>query len=169
MHKEMFDEIKSWFETSNHALGEKIADLGAFNINGAVKDIIPKCVGFDICEGRGVDVVFTPGIIPKGHVGVYDLVFCVNALNASPNISEFVSETSDLLKTNGILFLGYRISNEIKHSVSPNSYKYTWRAITNEESIKIISEFMKKFDIMSQKRLHIQSNVEDEIVILRKK
>jgi hypothetical protein len=169
MHKEMIDQLVEWGEKyENLICFGKLADLGAYNINGAVKDTFPKCIGFDICEGKGVDVVIVPGVIPPEHQGIYDVVFCVNALNASPNTTEFVDETSIMLKSGGLLFLAYRISKVKNHSVSPNSYGYKWRIISDEEANKICDSFTEKYSLIERKRTKISEDVFDEVLTLRK-
>ena len=141
-----------------------IADLGSLNINGSVKDIIPSATGFDICSGKGVDVVLEPAVVPEKYMSSFDIVFCVNALNACPDVKIFVKEIKNLLKSGGILFLAFRLGNYLSHSTSPNKYGYGWYQISDPD--KIICEFSSDFDIVSQKCI-ITSN--DYLVIMKKK
>lgn len=164
MHSQAFKEIQGWVSENQEIVqGSNVADLGALNINGAVKDIIPHAVGFDICSGKGVDVVLEPGKIPVDHLHKYDIVFCVNALNACPNTEIYYNEVSDLLQDHGLFFLIFRLGNVTNHSTSPNKYGYTWYVITDPS--KIVDVFKRAFTIIKEKHI-IESN--DYCVIMKR-
>ncbi|MBI4026387.1 MAG: class I SAM-dependent methyltransferase [Verrucomicrobia bacterium] len=104
-----------------------VADLGAYNINGAVKEVIPEAIGFDISPGPGVDVVIAPGIIPELWRHRFDLVTSIGSFQCCNVPDLYKSEILDLLavKPNGVLFLamcGARCRT--LHSTSPNVYGY---------------------------------------------
>lgn len=100
MHKLVADELRMWLAYQPHA---KLADLGALNLNGAVKDLVPEAVGFDLLPGPGVDVVIGSGAIPAEHVGKYDAVTAVGVLG-NANLADLANEILELLKPDGGAF-----------------------------------------------------------------
>lgn len=170
MHKQTYREILNWVYRNKH-INKAIADLGALNINGSVKDIIPHAVGFDICDGEGVDVVLTPGEIPLEYLHKYDVLFCVNSLNACPDKQIFIEEFLGLLKQNGILFLIFRVGNCV-HSTSKNKYGWGWTRINDVK--EVIDILLPYFEIETQKTISLRgseyklNNIFDYCIIARK-
>lgn len=104
MHAAVANALREWVASRPIPRHSRVADLGAFNINGSVKDVIPDAVGFDICPGPSVDEVIESGVIPKEHRQVYDAVVSVSTFQFSEPI-EFACEVLGLLKPWGWLFL----------------------------------------------------------------
>ena len=66
MHSTVSEKLYDWYNKNKKLFeSSKIADVGSYNINGNTNDIIKNVVGFDILEGKGVDVVIIPGKIPS--------------------------------------------------------------------------------------------------------
>lgn len=81
------------------------ADLGSYNLNGAVKDIVPSAIGFDITPGPGVDVVIVCGHIPREWQGQFDTVFSVGSFQFCPDSEAYLSEIVQLLRPGGVFLL----------------------------------------------------------------
>ena len=95
----------------------KVADLGSYNINGAVKDIIPQAVGFDIVEGPGVDVLIEEHI-PDAHLWQYDVLTAVGAFQCA-DPERFKSEMLGLLKVDGrFLLVSCAVGCSYRHTTS---------------------------------------------------
>lgn len=63
----------------NARLRGRIVDVGAYNVNGAVKDVIPTAIGIDMRPGKGVDKVM-PAEIMDQHFENLDAVTCCETL-----------------------------------------------------------------------------------------
>jgi hypothetical protein len=127
MHESSIHAIVVWYGANFRQLhGFKIADLGAYNINGSVKDFLPEeIVGFDICEGPGVDVVIEPGTIPPPHYHAYDAVVSANAFHLSGEPEKYRAEVVALLRMHGLFCLTMCKPDCVcDHSTSPNKYGY---------------------------------------------
>jgi hypothetical protein len=126
MHKNVREHVEDWYSYNKDLIkSSRIADVGAFNINGSIKDIIPHAVGFDIYDGNGVDVVIEPGIIPKKHIGVYNFVTSISSFQFCPDPNLYKKQITDLLCKGGFLFLSMCSDKcEKGHSSSPNKYSY---------------------------------------------
>lgn len=84
----------------------KVADLGSYNVNGQVRDIIPNVTGYDMLLGPGVDhVIVEAPYIPSEHREQYDLVTCCGVLMIAENPEFIREEAYQLLKPEGWLFL----------------------------------------------------------------
>lgn len=126
MHNSVKEEIVSWYNQHKEQIeSSKIADLGSYDINGGVKDVIPSVVGFDILEGKGVDVVIEPGIIPDDHKFQYDFLTSTSSFQCCPDTPAYMKQITDLLKPGGELILTMCSTRCPKgHSTSPNDYNY---------------------------------------------
>lgn len=96
-------EVRTWLKQFPDDV--RVADLGSFQINASVKEIFPSTIGFDLQEGRGVDVVLQDGIIPDEYKGKFDVVTAVQSYQFSPNPDLFKQEIIQLLKPGGRLLL----------------------------------------------------------------
>lgn len=126
MHKNVKQELIKWYLNNKEIIdNNKVADLGAFDINGSVKDVINHVIGFDIYDGRNVNIVIEPGIIPEEHKSQYIAVTSVSSFQFCPDSKLYKKQILDLLSPNGLLFLTM-CSNKCtaKHSTSPNDYGF---------------------------------------------
>lgn len=166
MHKTVKDELSKWYEQNKNILIDRpIADLGSYNINGSVKDIIVNATGFDIYEGKNVDVVIKPGLIPSEHKNNYVAVTTVSSFQFCPDSKIYIDQILDLLCDNGLLFLtmcGDKCKSN--HSTSPNIYGYgdSVRYKINELS----DLFSKSFDIVE---IYEMDNGHHDIILKAKK
>lgn len=126
MHDNVKKHLIEWYNVNKTFIdNSKVADLGSYNINGGVKDIIVHSVGFDIYNGLGVDVIIKPGIIPKEHIGKYSVVTCVSSFQFCPEPFLYKKQMIDLLCEKGLLFLTMCSDKCPRgHSSSPNEYKF---------------------------------------------
>ena len=128
--KALFHDIILGWAKSNHLLqpGRRIADIGAFNINGSVSNILPSAdiVGFDICDGPGVDVVIEPGSIPLKHRHMYDAAVSTSSFQFCPYPALYLEQIANLLKPGGFLLLTMCSDTcNQTHTTSPNQFQYT--------------------------------------------
>ena len=116
---------KFYFDYKGDLDTTAVADLGALDINGSTKNIISHAVGFDIVEGKGVDVLIVPGSIPDAHRNVYGAVVSISSFQCCPDPALYKRQIIDLLQEGGILFLAM-CSNKcnFQHSTSDNKYGY---------------------------------------------
>jgi hypothetical protein len=140
MHKGAAIEIKKWYQNNKQYLDTiKIAELGSYDINGSVKDIIPNTIGFDILEGKGVDIVITPGIITEKYKQVFGALITTSAFQCCPDITLFKTQVLDLLKPEGLFILTMcPDSCNPGHSTSPNEYKF-------RDSIRMSQSKLREF------------------------
>lgn len=126
MHRTVKYELVKWYLNNKTDIDStKVADVGAFDINGSVKDVIAHVVGFDIYNGKNVDVVINPGEIPDEHKFIYGAVTSVSSFQFCPDPYVYKKQILDLLSTNGLLFLTMCSSKcNAKHSTSPNEYGF---------------------------------------------
>ena len=105
MHDTVRNALSGWLESIGGAEDLAVADLGARNLNGSVKSVVPHARGFDLSAGPGVDVVIEAGRVPQEHRGRYDLVTSVSSFQFFPRPHEYKAEITQLLKPGGVLFL----------------------------------------------------------------
>lgn len=109
----------------------KIAEIGALNINGTIRCMMPpegEYVGFDVAEGKNVDVVLKPGEIPEEHRMKYDVVMSVSSFQFCPEEDIYMKEILDLMNPKsklGFLFLTMcPVDCHQAHSSSNNGYDW---------------------------------------------
>ena len=147
MHPNVASELLRWYNQNKiQFIDGKIADLGAFDINGSVKKTLDhEVVGFDILDGKGIDVKISPGVIPKEHQGQYVGVTSLGAFQTCPHPKKFIQEIADLLKPSGMVFLTMCASScKVKHSTSNNKFGYLTDVFRLSKS-QLINMFAKSF------------------------
>lgn len=81
-------------------------ELGAYNVNGSVRDLFPSVTqwtGVDVRPGPGVDVVL-PAEEYRADVPV-DLVVCTEVLEHTPNWREIVQNAYFMLRPRGVFIV----------------------------------------------------------------
>ena len=98
MHSAVKIELIKWYLSNKEYLdATTVADIGAYNINGSVKEVINNSIGFDIFDGDGVDVVIHPGTIPDEHKFKYGAVTTVSSFQFCPDSELYKKQILDLL------------------------------------------------------------------------
>ena len=161
MHNAVRIEVGEWYQDNKQHLDTiKIAELGSYDINGSVKDIIPNTIGFDILEGKGVDVKITPGIIPDVYKNIFGAVITVNSFQFCPKPIEYKKQILDLLKPEGLLILTMcPDSCNPRHSTSPNEHKF-------RDSIRMSQSKLREFWEDEFNNIKIFENNEDHPTLI---
>ena len=128
MHPSIRRELKRFYRKHKDFIDNaSIAELGALNMNGSPRDYLPQAdyVGFDIVNGKGIDVKIEPGVIPPEHQGKYDLVVSSSSFHYCPQPELYKKQIVDLLKSHGLLWISM-CSPQCKrhHSTSKNEYGF---------------------------------------------
>ena len=98
-----------------------VAELGSYDINGGIRDIVPV-TGFDILAGRGVDCVITPGIIPAEHQRKYEAVLSLDSFPYDPDPTRYIDQIRALLVPGGhLLLISCNANCTQRHTTSPNT------------------------------------------------
>lgn len=108
MHDAAYQWVKravELYEINNHA--PKVAiELGAYNVNGSVRDLFPtveRWIGVDVRPGPDVDVVMpAEEFVPNEPV---DLVVCTEVLEHTPNWRAIVYQSFYMLREGGELIV----------------------------------------------------------------
>jgi hypothetical protein len=126
MHNSVETELIKWYnDNRNYIDNILIADIGSFDINGSVKNVINHVKGFDIYEGKNVDVVIKPGLIPDEYKFLFGAVTSISSFQFCPDPDLYKKQITDLLCDRGFLFLSMCSDKcEKGHSSSPNKYNY---------------------------------------------
>ena len=170
----MLDSVKNhltrWYQENKEYIDSvKLADLGSFNINGSTRDIINNLTGFDILEGKGVDIVINPGVIPPNHIGIYGAVTSISSFQFCPDSNLYKKQIIDLLYDEGLLFLTM-CNDRCKgnHSTSPSNYK---DFVDQKRYSKIDLEniFKDDFEILEIYETGEHNNEHGDLIIKAKK
>lgn len=129
MHPSIRKELRRFYRKNKEFVDSaSVAELGALNMNGSPRDYLPAAswVGFDIVDGKGIDVKIEPGVIPPDHIGKYNLVVSSSSFHYCPKPELYKRQILDLLEPKGILWLSM-CSPQCKrhHSTSKNTYGFT--------------------------------------------
>ena len=102
MHASVRQKLTEFIDNEPDIWISEVADVGSFNINGGVIDILPDVVGFDLLPGRGVDVVLEePGVIPVEHKERYSYVTAISCFQFCRYPALIVQEIGTLLAPGG--------------------------------------------------------------------
>jgi len=162
MHDSVKAALAKWYGDRAWRLSAKrIADLGAYNLNGSVQDVIDHAEGIDILAGPGVHHVIEPGRIPAELRGKFVAVVAVSSFQFSCHADEFRGECKDLLEPGGLLFLTMSPKGNTMHSTSPNSYGYTDGI--RMSPMELCQFFDPCFRLLDLTRSHVESSGGDLI------
>jgi len=168
MDKLAKNEIIKFYEEYKEIFHKRsIADMGAFNINGSVKEILfpfgVKITGFDIIEGKGVDIVIKPGEIPPEQKNKYLISTIAQSFQFCPYPDLYKKQIKDILEKKGF-FLLITCVQECKwhHTTTLNKYwekrqglRWSLKKLGNffEEEFDIIDLYRSK-DIFKKRNKH---------------
>lgn len=111
-------------ESHKDKLGGKVLEVGSFNVNGSVREIINVSVGIDMRKGRGVDLVCKAEDLldhfPENH---FDSVVSTDALEHIENWRGALLAVSKVVKPGGWWVWTMAHKNKGKHDY-PSDY---WR------------------------------------------
>jgi hypothetical protein len=126
MHESVNNELIKWYNDNKDYIDQnKIVDIGSFDINGSVKNVIKHSIGFDIYKGKNVDVVIEPGVIPEEHMFKYGAATSISSFQFSPDSQVYKKQILDLLCDGGLLFLTMCGDKcKYSHTTSPNKYNF---------------------------------------------
>ena len=118
----------------------RVLEVGSFNVNGGVREVIDVSVGIDMRAGRGVDLVCP---VERLHDyfpdGDFDACVSCGTLEHVKNWKAFVEVTWDMVKEGGFLVLTIASLAKKRHNY-PNDY---WRM--TEEQIRTIYPNMENY------------------------
>ncbi len=163
MHQTVINELEKWYNDNIDILrNKKIADIGSYNVNGSVRDVIPNVVGFDIVNGDEVDVKIESGIIPDEYKNKFQAVTTTSSFQFAPNTNQFIKQIIDLLTNDGLLILTMCPNGCFdKHSTSPGHKN-------NNDKIRISKEQLYGLFNMEFKNIVIyEANDDHPTVILK--
>ena len=120
----MTPQVKEFVEQYKKKLTGKVLEVGSYNVNGSVREIVDVTVGVDIRDGKGVDLVCSVEDLPKyfkpGH---FDACVSTETLEHVENWKAFVTITWDMVKQGGWLVMTMAHQNKGRHDY-PNDF---WR------------------------------------------
>lgn len=155
MHESVKCTLSEWIGTFGDVANKAVADVGAYNINGAVKDVIPHAVGFDLVAGPGVDVVLNLGEVPEEHRGRYDIVTSLGSFQCCPQPGSYKAEIVGLLKPGGHLFLTMCSPGcQARHTTSPGGFQDCLRFHPGELEDFMRPEIVSLACYVNSERIH---------------
>ena len=120
----MDDETRLFVRQNSDRLQGKVLEIGSYNVNGGIKDIIPVTVGTDLRKGPGVDLV-CPVELLREHFAANHFDACVSlgTLEHVENWKSFFTVTWDLVRDGGWLVMTMAARHKGRHNY-PSDY---WR------------------------------------------
>lgn len=144
-----------YFDNRDYLDQVRVADMGALNINGSAREVIPHCTGFDIVDGPGVDVRIEPGQIPEAHRGVYGAVLSISSFTFCPEPALYKRQLVDLLAPGGLLLLTCcSVHCKARHSTSSNGFGF---ADSFRVALPALAQFFASdFDLLEVSEQHYE-------------
>ena len=124
MHPSALKNGKLFFETYAAELsGATVIDLGAQNVNGSLKDVMPshlRYIGVDFVAGRGVDVVIDdPYKLPFDDESV-DVLVASSCLEHSEMFWLVFLEMLRVLRPAGLLYINVPSNGDLNWPTLPS-------------------------------------------------
>ena len=151
MNKEAKRILKKWAKQSKigYVKQAHVADVGSFYVNGSVKEFFEdegidcKVTGFDIVDGKNVDVVIDSGVIPEEHRNKFKFITCVGTFDYGSNY-DIINEIIDLSKSEADIYLTLAKNKKDGNKRTVFHYKKNKEVMTHFE----FKKFIKKTDVL---------------------
>mgnify|MGYP001213010811 FL=1 len=120
----MTPQVHQFIARHKNLLTGRVLEIGSFNVNGSVRDVIDVAVGVDIRPGKGVDLVCQVEDLPK-HFSPCEFDACVSTetLEHVKDWRAFFAVTWDMVKPGGWLVMTMASMDKGRHDY-PDDY---WR------------------------------------------
>lgn len=129
----MHGHIIEFVKQHRDKMAGRVLEVGSYNVNGSVREVVDVTVGIDIRRGPGVDLVCSASNIDKHfEAGHFDACISTDALEHVADWKAFVRQTWAAVKEGGWLLITMASIYKGKHDY-PHDY---WRM--TEEHIKAI-------------------------------
>jgi SAM-dependent methyltransferase len=117
-------KTKEWVLSHKDKLQGKVLDVGSYNVNGGLCEVIDVTVGLDMRKGRGVDLVASVSDL-KDHFadGYFDACVSAGTVEHVEDWKAFFQNTWDVVKDGGYLVMTIAAPWKGRHNY-PNDY---WR------------------------------------------
>lgn len=120
----MNNKVHKYITDNADKLTGKVLEVGSFNVNGTVRDIITVHTGIDLRKGKGVDLVCkAENLLDHFDVGFFDSVVTTDTLEHVENWKECLTAISKVVKLDGWWVCTMASLAKGKHDY-PNDY---WR------------------------------------------
>lgn len=120
----MTPHVKEFVERYKDRLNGKVLEVGSYNVNGTIRDVVDITVGVDIRKGHGVDLVCpVEDLLSHYKPGYFDACVSVETLEHVENWKAFFRVTWELVKPGGWLVMTMAHQNKGRHDY-PSDY---WR------------------------------------------
>jgi len=120
----MTPKVLNYITLNADKLTGKVLEVGSFNVNGGVRDIIEVHTGIDLRKGNGVDIVCkAEDIINYYPEGFFDSVVTTETLEHVEHWKEFLTAINKVVKPDGWWVCSMASLRKGKHDY-PNDY---WR------------------------------------------
>jgi SAM-dependent methyltransferase len=134
----MTPEVKEFVRSLG--LAGKCLDVGAFNVNGCVRDLFTDYIGLDMREGPNVDVVAQANALPFPDA-FFDVVTCLEMLEHDRDPFGSVREMRRVMRPGGALVLTVPNIGFPRHDY-PSDY---WRM--TGDGLRVLLEGMERVDV----------------------
>lgn len=142
----MTPEVKRFFERHRDKINGRILEVGAYNHNGTIRDVVDVTVGIDMRPGRGVDLVCDVcDILEHYPAGYFDTVVSAETFEHIEKWREALTAIWSVLKDEGWLVLSMASLNKGRHNY-PNDY---WRVDQNYLSLIFPGTILEKLGTVS--------------------
>jgi 2-polyprenyl-3-methyl-5-hydroxy-6-metoxy-1,4-benzoquinol methylase len=121
----------------------QVLEVGSFNVNGSVRDVLPITIGIDMREGNGVDVVLSAYDLVD-HFGAesFDSVVSCDALEHIEDWKTALTQMWTVLKPKGCLLLTMANPEKGRHAYPDDYWRFPmedFKKLFGEN--KIVAEF----------------------------
>lgn len=130
----MMPIVLRFIEEHKDKLQGKVIEIGSYNVNGSVRDVIHVTLGVDMREGPGVDLVCPVEALDLPPES-FDACVSTDTLEHVKDWRGFIRKTWDLVKPNGWLVMTMAHQRKGRHAY-PDDY---WR-MTPENILMIYPE-----------------------------
>lgn len=122
----MTPEVRKFISACSEVLQGRIIEVGSYDVNGGVRDIVPVAVGTDLREGPGVDLVCpVERLLEHFAPGEFDACVSTETLEHVQDWKGFIRTTWDLVKEGGWIVGTMASVNKGRHAY-PDDY---WRMV----------------------------------------
>lgn len=140
----MTPEILEFVRDNKDIMWGPVLEIGSYDVNGSVREVLDIDIGIDMREGPGVDIVMDAVDLPtKFGLGSIASIICIDVLEHCKNWKGVVLSAWATLEDEGALLLTAANPNKCLHNYPGDYWRFTLKHFEDMFKNHIIHETVR--------------------------
>lgn len=125
----MNEGIRAFVKKHLGKLSGRVLEVGSYDVNGSVRDLVPHAIGTDMRKGPNVDVECQAENLPRMFGEEFDAVLSLDALEHMQDWRGCISGMWGVLKPGGWLVISMANPSKGRHAYPDDYWRADWKHV----------------------------------------